>query len=90
MGREVNPIDGERFTSSAIRCCFVNTLVEFPAIRRISQQQVFFDRGIDASLESHFRQDIRYASRYRMRDARRESFFRRLFESIARLLSPLL
>jgi cardiolipin synthase len=51
---------------------------------------VFFDRGIAASLKSHFREDMRSASRYRMRDARREPFFRRLFESIARLLSPLL
>ena len=35
----MNPICGDRFASSAIRCCFVDTLPEFRCIRRISQQR---------------------------------------------------
>ena len=45
----MNPICGDRFANSAIRCCFVNTLIEFPGIRRMSQQRVHVP---DASLPS--------------------------------------
>src|SRR6266849_5341657 len=37
--REVNPICGDWFASSATRCCFVDTGLEFRCIRRISLQQ---------------------------------------------------
>src|SRR5712692_9578299 len=37
--REVNPICGDCFASSANRCCFVDTGLEFRSIRRISLQR---------------------------------------------------
>src|SRR5207253_11065871 len=36
---EVNPICGDCFASSASRCCFVDTGLEFRGIRRISLQR---------------------------------------------------
>ncbi len=45
----MNPICGDRLANSAIRCCFVNTYIESPSIRRMSQQR-FHDP--DASLPS--------------------------------------
>src|SRR6266481_5435211 len=38
--REVNPICGDCFASSANRCCFVDTGLEFRCIRRISLQRI--------------------------------------------------
>ena len=46
---DVNPICGDRLAISAIRCCFGNTYIESPGIRRMSQQRV---RAPDASLPS--------------------------------------
>ena len=37
--REVNPICGDCFASCATRCCFVDTVLEFRCIRRLSQQR---------------------------------------------------
>src|SRR5262245_43850792 len=36
---EVNAINGDCFASAAIRSCFVDTLVEFRSIRRVSQER---------------------------------------------------
>lgn len=51
---------------------------------------VFYDRGMVESLAALFHEDLRQASMYRLRDARRDPFWLRLSESTARLLSPLL
>ena len=37
--REVNPICGDCLASFATRCCFVDTVLEFLCIRRLSQQR---------------------------------------------------
>src|SRR5213595_726025 len=37
--REVNPICGDCFASVATRCCFVDTVLEFRCIRRLSLQR---------------------------------------------------
>src|ERR1700730_10659012 len=37
--REVNPICGDCFASVATRCCFVDTVLEFRCIRRVSLQR---------------------------------------------------
>ncbi len=37
--REVNPICGDCFASVATRCCFVDTVLEFRCIRRLSSQR---------------------------------------------------
>jgi cardiolipin synthase len=51
---------------------------------------VIYDRELADSLSANFAEDLRYASEYRLRDARRTPFAQRLGESAARLLSPLL
>ncbi len=40
--REVNPICGDCLASFATRCCFVDTVLEFLCIRRLSQQRYAF------------------------------------------------